>query len=73
MTRRFQGGRLIIASHNPGKVTEIAELLRLELNAPTAEANCIVIDAAGIAIYVAQIIYRGDCIKFDIELTPKPS
>jgi len=25
--RRFEGGRLIIASHNPGKVKEIAELL----------------------------------------------
>ncbi len=28
MIRRFKGGRLIIASHNPGKVTEIAALLR---------------------------------------------
>jgi len=28
MTRQFDGGRLIIASHNPGKVAEIAELLR---------------------------------------------
>ncbi|MFA6019402.1 MAG: RdgB/HAM1 family non-canonical purine NTP pyrophosphatase [Rhodospirillales bacterium] len=27
MTRRFQGGRLVIASHNQGKVREIAELL----------------------------------------------
>ena len=53
--------------------TEIAELLQIELNAPTAEANCVVIDDTGIAIYVAQIVYRGDCIKFDIELTPKPS
>jgi len=53
--------------------TEIAELLHIELNAPTAEANCVVIDDAGIAIYVAQIVYRGDCIKFDIELTPKSS
>ncbi len=53
--------------------TEIAELLHIELNAPTAEANCIVTDDAGIAIYVAEIVYRGDCIKFDIELTAKPS
>jgi GntR family transcriptional regulator len=52
--------------------TEIAELLDIELNAPTAEANCTVIDDGGIAIYVAQIVYRGDCIKFDIELTSKP-
>jgi len=28
MTRRFTGERLVIASHNPGKVTEIADLLR---------------------------------------------
>jgi XTP/dITP diphosphohydrolase len=28
MSRRFEGGRLIIASHNPGKVAEIADLLR---------------------------------------------
>jgi XTP/dITP diphosphohydrolase len=27
MARRFEGGRLVIASHNPGKVREIAELL----------------------------------------------
>jgi XTP/dITP diphosphohydrolase len=27
MARRFAGGRLVIASHNPGKVREIAELL----------------------------------------------
>jgi XTP/dITP diphosphohydrolase len=27
MTRRFEGGRLVVASHNPGKVKEIRELL----------------------------------------------
>ena len=27
MTRQFTGGRLVIASHNPGKVKEIGELL----------------------------------------------
>lgn len=27
MTRRFEGGKIAIASHNPGKVAEIAELL----------------------------------------------
>lgn len=27
MTRRFEGGKLVVASHNPGKVREIAELL----------------------------------------------
>jgi len=28
MSRRFEGGRLVIASHNPGKVREIDDLLR---------------------------------------------
>ena len=28
MSRRFDGGRLVIASHNPGKVREIDDLLR---------------------------------------------
>jgi len=28
MARRFEGGRLVIASHNPGKVREIGDLLR---------------------------------------------
>ena len=28
MPRRFAGDRLVIASHNPGKVREIGELLR---------------------------------------------
>ena len=27
MARRFEGGRLVVASHNPGKVREIAELM----------------------------------------------
>ena len=28
MTRRFEGGRLVVASHNPGKVREIDDLLQ---------------------------------------------
>ena len=48
---------------------EAAHHLKIALNAPTAEARCVVTDKDGIAIYVADIIYRGDCIKFDIELS----
>ena len=47
---------------------ETAALLRIPLNAPTAEARCVVTDDAGIVIYVADIIYRGDCVKLDIDL-----
>jgi hypothetical protein len=28
----------------------------------------VVVDAQGIAIYVAEIIYRGDCVKLHIDL-----
>lgn len=48
--------------------TEIAGLLRVPLNAPTAEAHCVVVNEAGVAVYVAEITYRGDCVKLDINL-----
>ena len=55
---------LVIGSADP----ETARLLKLPLNAPTAEAHCVVIDRAGIAIYVADILYRGDCIRLETDL-----
>jgi GntR family transcriptional regulator len=55
---------LVIGSADP----ETAQLLGLPLNAPIAEAHCVVIDGRGIAIYVADIIYRGDCIKLETTL-----
>jgi GntR family transcriptional regulator len=55
---------LVIGSADP----EIAGLLGVPLNAPTAEARCVVIDGRGIAIYVADIIYRGDCIRLETTL-----
>jgi GntR family transcriptional regulator len=47
---------------------ETAQRLGLALNAPTAEAHCVVVDDRGVAIYVGDIIYRGDRVKFDIDL-----
>ncbi|MFQ6018988.1 MAG: GntR family transcriptional regulator [Kiloniellaceae bacterium] len=47
---------------------ETAELLKIALNAPTAEAHCVVVDDQGVAIYVAEIVYRGDRVKLDIDL-----
>jgi len=55
---------LVISSADP----ETARLLKLPLNAPTAEAHCVVIDGRGIAIYVADITYRGDCIRLETKL-----
>ena len=52
---------------------EASHHLKIALNAPTAEARCVVTDDTGVAIYVADIIYRGDCIKFDIELLQNSS
>ncbi len=45
-----------------------AELLRVELGAPIAECRCVVLDPRGIAIYVADIIYRSDAVKLHIDL-----
>lgn len=48
--------------------TETANLLQVALNAPTVESRCVVIDGEGTAIYVTEIIYRGDCLKLHIDL-----
>ncbi|CAG2157681.1 HTH-type transcriptional repressor NagR [Cupriavidus yeoncheonensis] len=47
---------------------ETAELLQVSLSAPTAECRCVVIDADGVAVYVADITYRSDCVKLTIDL-----
>ena len=51
--------------------TEAAHFLQIALNAPTAEVHCVVVDDQGVAIYVGEIIYRGDFIKLDIDLLAK--
>lgn len=48
--------------------TEAAALLKCALNAPTMEARCVVLDEDEVAIYVGEIVYRGDCIKLSIDL-----
>jgi GntR family transcriptional regulator len=55
---------MVIGSADP--VT--AEHLRIGLGAPVAECRCVVVDERGIAIYVADIIYRSDAIKLHIDL-----
>ena len=47
---------------------ETALQLELPLNAPTAEAHCVVTDADGVVIYSGDIVYRGDKVKLNIEL-----
>jgi len=50
---------------------EKADLLQIALGAPTAECRCVVIDHAGVAIFVADITYRGDAIKLYVDLFAK--
>jgi len=47
---------------------QTARLLQTTLNAPIAEARCVVSDANGVVIYIGEITYRGDCVRLNIEL-----
>jgi GntR family transcriptional regulator len=47
---------------------EAADRLRIPLGAPTAEARIVVLDDKGIAIYVGNVVYRGDSVRLDIDL-----
>jgi GntR family transcriptional regulator len=49
---------------------DTAQHLGIALNAPTAEARCIVVDRDGVVIYVGEITYPGDYVKLNIELIP---
>lgn len=51
-----------------GASLQTADLLKIALGAPTAECRCVVIDGNGVAIYVADIIYRSEVIKLHIDL-----
>jgi GntR family transcriptional regulator len=48
-----------------------AALLKVPLGTPTAECHCVVTNRKGIAIYVADIVYRNDCVKLHIDLLGK--
>ncbi|TVQ54010.1 MAG: GntR family transcriptional regulator [Rhodobacteraceae bacterium] len=48
--------------------TRIAEMLKIGLGSPTVEAHLVVNDGAGRAIYVADVVYRGDCVRLDVDL-----
>jgi GntR family transcriptional regulator len=54
---------LVIGSADP----YTANLLRIPLNTPTAETHWTVLDERKTAVYVAHVIYRGDCIKLMID------
>jgi len=46
----------------------VANLLAIGIGFPTVEAHLVVVDANDVVIYVADIIYRGDCVQLDVDL-----
>lgn len=55
-----------------GAGQEAAERLDLPLGAPVAAVRRTICDPAGICIYLADIIYRGDVVRLEIDLSPHP-
>jgi len=55
---------VVVGSASP----DTSERLRMPLNSPTAEARYVVRNQQGVVTYVAEVIYRGDCVRFDIGL-----
>lgn len=53
-----------------GAGQETAGLLGLPLGAPVAVVRRTIGDDAGTCIYIADVIYRGDVVKLDIDLSP---
>jgi GntR family transcriptional regulator len=47
---------------------ETAELLRVPLNAPTAEVRRVFNSPDGTVIYLAEVTYRGDFIRLEMDL-----
>jgi len=45
-----------------------ATLLEVEVGAPVAEVRRVITDTSGTVIYFAEIVYRGDFVKLDIDL-----
>lgn len=56
-----------------GADPEVADLLKIALGTPTAMCRCVIVDSHDIAIYVADIIYRSDYIRIDIDLLANAS
>ena len=47
---------------------ETADLLQVPLSAPIVDCHWVVIDQNDVAVYVADIVYRSECIKLSIDL-----
>jgi GntR family transcriptional regulator len=49
---------------------EVAGLLEVPMNAPVAEVRRVFKDAGGTVIYLADVTYRGDAIRLEMDLQP---
>ncbi|MBG9387557.1 GntR family transcriptional regulator [Caenimonas aquaedulcis] len=49
---------------------EVAQLLEVPVNSPVAEVRRIFKDGAGTVIYLADVTYRGDAIRLEMDLKP---
>jgi GntR family transcriptional regulator len=49
---------------------EVAGLLDVPMNSPVAEVRRVFKDAAGTVIYLADVTYRGDAIRLEMDLQP---
>jgi GntR family transcriptional regulator len=49
---------------------EVARQLEIAVNAPVAEVRRIFKDRAGTVIYLADVTYRGDAIRLEMDLKP---
>ena len=47
-----------------------AALLGYPMGDPVANVRRTLLAADGLAIYFAEVVYRGDCIRFDMDLRP---
>lgn len=48
--------------------TRTADLLKIGLGFPTVEAHVVVTTADCRVIYVGEVVYRGDCVRLDVDL-----
>jgi GntR family transcriptional regulator len=49
---------------------EVARLVGMPVNAPVAEVRRVCRDPAGTVIYLAEVTYRGDYIRLEMDLKP---
>ncbi|MGD9866479.1 MAG: GntR family transcriptional regulator [Hyphomicrobiales bacterium] len=55
-----------------GADQKTAVLLDLPIGSPVATVRRTITDKSGTCVYIADVIYRGDVVKLEIDLSPSP-